>query len=314
MKTKRLFLDVETTGIDFVKSGIHQISGIIEIDGIVKEKFDFNVKPFEGAEISEEALNVGGVTLEQIMSYPDESVVYKALSDIFAKYVYKFDKKDKFVMVGYNVYFDKNMLANLWLRNDDKYLFSNIRGNCIDVMSMATEFLESELSSMENFKLFTVAKKLGLDINEEKLHNSLYDIETTRNMFLKIKGIEVIETQTTTPNLNDFLPKEPLPLSTINSEAANINLICDKNWKFPFGKHRTKSIAEVIDNAPDYVVWFIENVDKFEFCDTILSEAKEAVDKREPIFNKPSYYSNKHFNDNTRNKTENYDFDNDLPF
>ena len=39
--SKRFFYDLETTGTNPGKNGIHQISGMIEIDGIVMEQFNF---------------------------------------------------------------------------------------------------------------------------------------------------------------------------------------------------------------------------------------------------------------------------------
>lgn len=46
---KLLLFDLETTGTDAVKNGIHQISGKIIINGEVKETFDFKVRPKEDA-------------------------------------------------------------------------------------------------------------------------------------------------------------------------------------------------------------------------------------------------------------------------
>ena len=40
---KVVFFDLETTGTLVNKHGIHQISGMIVIDGEVKETFDFKV-------------------------------------------------------------------------------------------------------------------------------------------------------------------------------------------------------------------------------------------------------------------------------
>ena len=67
---KVVFFDLETTGTLVNKHGIHQISGMIVIDGEVKETFDFKVQPNPKAEIVQEALDVAGVTKEQILSYP----------------------------------------------------------------------------------------------------------------------------------------------------------------------------------------------------------------------------------------------------
>ena len=67
---KILFFDLETTGVLPNKHGIHQISGEIVIDGETKESFDFKVRPNPKAEITQEALDVAGVTRYQILPYP----------------------------------------------------------------------------------------------------------------------------------------------------------------------------------------------------------------------------------------------------
>ena len=66
---KLLFFDLETTGTNPGRNGIHQISGQVVIDGIVKESFDFHVQPNPKAAIEDEALAVAGVTREQIAKF-----------------------------------------------------------------------------------------------------------------------------------------------------------------------------------------------------------------------------------------------------
>ena len=99
---KLFFYDLETTGLRYWKNGIHQISGAIVIDGELKERFNFKVKPFDKALIEEQALSVANVTESQIMEYPSMNIIYKQIVEMLSKYVDKFDKKDKFHLVGYN--------------------------------------------------------------------------------------------------------------------------------------------------------------------------------------------------------------------
>ncbi|MBR2476215.1 MAG: 3'-5' exonuclease, partial [Bacteroidaceae bacterium] len=73
---KIFFYDLETTGTLFWKHGIHQISGAIVIDGEVKERFDLRVAPNPKAIVEDAALQVAGVTREQIMAYPPMGDVY----------------------------------------------------------------------------------------------------------------------------------------------------------------------------------------------------------------------------------------------
>lgn len=166
------------------KHGIHQLSGEIVIDGETKETFDFRVQPNPKAEIVQEALDVAGVTKEQILAYPPMGEVYKQFTALLDKYVSKYDKKDKFFLAGYNnASFDNQFLRAWFLQNGDKYFGSYFWSNSIDVMVMATPFLAAYRPMMENFKQGTVAKALGIEVDDEKLHDALYDIKICRSIY-----------------------------------------------------------------------------------------------------------------------------------
>ena len=185
---KLLFFDIETTGVKFWKNGIHQISGQIIIDDFIQESFDFKVCPVQGCEIEEEALKIGNVTIEQIKAYPAMKDVYLQFIEMLSKYVDKFDKKDKFFLVGYNnASFDNQFLRAWFVQNGDNYFGSWFWSNSIDVMVLASDKLMNERSMMENFKLMTVAKYLGIEIDESKLHDASYDIELTKDIYYSLK-------------------------------------------------------------------------------------------------------------------------------
>lgn len=48
---KLFYYDLETTGTNYWQHSIHQIAGIIEIDGIEKERFEINLQPNPQARI-----------------------------------------------------------------------------------------------------------------------------------------------------------------------------------------------------------------------------------------------------------------------
>nr|UWI02473.1 MAG: exonuclease [Bacteriophage sp.] len=186
---KLVFFDLETTGTNPGKHGIHQISGQIVIDGAVKESFDFHVQPNPKALIEEEALKVGGVTREQILAYPPMQQVYQEFVAMLGKYVDKFNKKDKFFLVGYNnAAFDNQFLRGFFLQNGDQYFGSWFWSNSIDVMVLASAYLATRRPEMENFKLSTVAKTLGIVVNDDSLHDAMYDIELTKAVFDIVTG------------------------------------------------------------------------------------------------------------------------------
>lgn len=184
---KLLFFDLETTGTNPAKNGIHQISGMIEIDGVVKEEFDYHVQPNPRAIIEDAALAVGGVTREQVMSYKPMNIIYDQFVKMLSKYVDKYDTKDKFFLVGYNnAAFDNQFLRGFFLQNGDKYFGSWFWANSIDVMVMATVALAARRAAMENFKLSTVAAAMGIEVKTDELHNAMYDIYLTRGIYAKI--------------------------------------------------------------------------------------------------------------------------------
>ena len=51
----------------------------------------------------------------------------------------------------------------------------------------ALKFLDKR-ASFPNFKLMTVAASCGLTIEADRLHDSMYDVELTRDLFYVLKG------------------------------------------------------------------------------------------------------------------------------
>lgn len=157
---KLLFFDLETTMVKFWRNGIHQIGGIVDIDGQETERFDIRLAPNPAATIEQEALDVAGVTLEQVQSYQPMEEGYRQLVGILSKYVNKFDKRDKMYLVGYNnAGFDNSFLRALFQQCGDKYFGSWFYPNCMDVYVMVTPFLMGVRNDMENFKLMTVTSE-----------------------------------------------------------------------------------------------------------------------------------------------------------
>lgn len=72
----------------------------MDIDGQETERFDIRLAPNPAATIEQEALDVAGVTLEQVQSYQPMEEGYRQLVGILSKYVNKFDKRDKMYLVG----------------------------------------------------------------------------------------------------------------------------------------------------------------------------------------------------------------------
>lgn len=181
---KRLFYDLETTGLDENKHAIHQLSGMIEINNIVVLNFDIKIRPWDGAILEAEALAVGNVTKEQIMAYPSVLDAYTTFTNMMSKHVDKFNPKDKFYLVGFNnIHFDDRWLRRLFEMNGDKYFNSWFWADSQDVKPLASKYLENVRKTMPNFRLQTVAKTLGIEVDQDKLHEASYDVYLTREAY-----------------------------------------------------------------------------------------------------------------------------------
>lgn len=183
---KIVYLDIETTGISCPESGLIQLAGAIEVDGVVMEQFNFQARPFPDDVVSEEALTVNGATSRELAMREKPSRVFEMFLTLLGRYVDRFDRSDKFYLVAYNARFDSEHLRAWFEKNGDKYFGSWFWHPAIDVMNLAATLLMGERADMLNFKLSTVAEALGLEIVEERMHDASYDIALTRLVFRRL--------------------------------------------------------------------------------------------------------------------------------
>lgn len=179
---KFLYIDTETTGLKPGINGIVQIAGIVEVEGVVKETFDFKCQPFPGQLVSKDALAITGLTIEQIKTFEDPIIIYKKLETILNFYVDRYDKTDKFYMVGQNPKFDFDFLDVWFNKNGNAYLYAYIFYGKIDIISITTLFKMAGRIAVDNAKLETLARFFNIEI---KAHDAMSDITATREIFLR---------------------------------------------------------------------------------------------------------------------------------
>lgn len=188
----KLFYDLETTGTDALKHGIHQISGSIEVNGVIEEDFDMRVKPNPKAIIVPEAIAISNTTIEDLESFPEMGIVHRKFLKMMSNYIDRFDRTNKAWLIGYNSSkFDDIFLRAWFEQNGDTFFGSWFWSHGLDVMVLAGQYLINERSSMNSFKLKRVAKQLGIIVDELQLHNAAYDIELTRQIYYIVTGIDV---------------------------------------------------------------------------------------------------------------------------
>ena len=179
----KIFYDIESTGLNEYKHSIHQIAGLVDIDNEIVEKFDFKTRPHPKALIEPEALSTCKVTKEQILAYPDMKEAYKKFSLLLGRYVDKFDPKQKAWLIGFNNRsFDDRFLFPWFAQNGDTYAGSWFYFG-LDVQSLAAQYLLNRRANMPSFKLKRVALELGLEIDQDRLHDASYEVELTYKIY-----------------------------------------------------------------------------------------------------------------------------------
>lgn len=133
---------------DEIKS---KIASALTTDIVVSFDFDVNKKVTGNMRIESATHNLGYNEYDNIVRARDENIHHAVYTAIY------------------------DYLEKIWFYP-----------NCMDVYVMVTPFLMGVRNDMENFKLMTVARTMGIEIDENKLHDATYDIELTRDIFYKI--------------------------------------------------------------------------------------------------------------------------------
>lgn len=184
---KKVFLDLETTGVTPGKHGVIEIGAIIEANGEEK-RFAHRVKPFSTDEIDDSALEIQGVSRESIQAFPEPPEVYLRFIRFLDMIVNKYDRKDKAFLIGYNVTFDQSHLRAWFEKNGNQYFGSYFWFPAIDVAILAAHYLGEKRDELPDFKLGTVCRHFGIDL--ENAHTAAADIEATRELYYRLIDLQ----------------------------------------------------------------------------------------------------------------------------
>jgi DNA polymerase III alpha subunit (gram-positive type) len=186
---KLCVIDVETTGLDDRKNALVQASGKILIGGKEVSSFDFKVRPFDTDEIQDEALAVNHLTLEEIASYPTADEVVPKMKEYFYQFVDHDDPKDLLTMVGFNIKFDQGFMRSLFFKANALNSFKNIfHYKTIDVQALVLGYLFANGldQDMMAFHQKDCARAIGIEVDEEKLHEAQEDSSLSLKIFNKM--------------------------------------------------------------------------------------------------------------------------------
>ena len=186
---KKLWIDLETSGLDKHRHSVLQVAGIVDIGGKIKKRFEFKVRPIKGSAISKKALEVNGFNLDQIKTWQHPKKGLQKFINICGKYVDLNDSTDRFTLFAYNATFDYQFLR-VWTERLKYRFFNNmIWYPPVDILSEAMLYLgDDQRYKIKNIKQVTLAKYLKIDFDEDALHDASVDIDLTRKIYQKIRG------------------------------------------------------------------------------------------------------------------------------
>jgi DNA polymerase-3 subunit alpha len=167
-----LFLDVETTGTNPTRNDIIQLAAIIVIDGVRQLKtFNQHCQPMDWATIEDEALNVNGITRDQLLTFQSLPMMLEK----FVSFV-KDATSEKLIMAGYCVSFDRSFVSSSFHKIGKDDLFRSLFKPDIHDVHKRAKAAKEQLG-IKSLKLVNVAAVLGIEL--DNAHDALADINAT---------------------------------------------------------------------------------------------------------------------------------------
>ena len=180
---KICWLDTETTGLSPYKNDIIQLAGMIDINGVVLEELNFACQPHDFNEVSKSACAVHGITLEMMQDFEKPIKTWNKFCRILDSRVDRYDKRDKLILAGYNVGFDKDFLVSWWKKCEQSYWGSYFEYKVFDVYPLVFMFATHFNWDVPDHKLETICNYLGIEINA---HDAMADIVATRDVYQRL--------------------------------------------------------------------------------------------------------------------------------
>ena len=175
---KILYFDTETTGTDPDKNEIIQFAAIVEVNGEVVDEIDLRCQPTDWSSVSAEALQVTGLTVDELKGFDNPLCMALKLEAFFDRHIDKFDKSDKFYPAGHNVTFDLNFLQSFWKKHISPYGVGSYQNwRALDTRILANFLLYDKGLAISDAKLSTLCEYFNIELDA---YDALNDIRATR--------------------------------------------------------------------------------------------------------------------------------------
>ena len=193
-KQKYIIFDTETEGLNLVKSKPWQAAWIVAEGSKIIKKYDKLIK-WDNLNVSKDAARISGFDKRY---YEDNAEDPKSVWKEFSKYLYD----DSYLIVGQNLLgFDVYMI-DVWRKLIGEPLLQDYINRIIDTKAIATAIEKESPVEKKDFiywqyrwlnhrerglktSQLTLLKKYGIDFDQKRLHDALYDIEMNFEIFHK---------------------------------------------------------------------------------------------------------------------------------
>lgn len=178
-----VIIDVETGGFNSKTDALLEIAAVMldmDDDGIITPgaTIEFNVEPFEGANIEQSALDFTGIKVDCELrgAVPED----QAMNDVFSairKKIKQYDCK-RAIMVGHNAHFDLGFVhaaaERCAVKRNPFHPFS-----CFDTATLSG-------LAFGHTVLAKTCQIAGIDFSNREAHSAAYDAQKTAELFCMI--------------------------------------------------------------------------------------------------------------------------------
>jgi DNA polymerase III epsilon subunit len=162
-----IVLDVETTGLDFLREKIIEFAAVKLVNGEITEEFQTLINPEQ--EIRHSSIKIHGITQEMVENQPTMAEVLPQIADFIQNYD----------IIGHNVIFDFNFLNQAYL----KYFEKPLTNHRIDTQYLFREVFPEEFSH----GLGALLKRFDVEPNER--HRAMADAKYLAMVYTQLKAL-----------------------------------------------------------------------------------------------------------------------------
>lgn len=191
-----LWFDLEGSSDSGETAELLTFSGIIDVNFQEEHRFDLRCRPDPNGTIQLAALDVNGIGFDEMQLFPEREQVFKDVNVILHKFVNPFSKdkdKPKFFMAGYNIWRYDEPLLRRWWKKENNFFGATFHHYSLDLYPYIRTILAKQIRDLPNLKLRTVCEFFGIQIDEEQLHTSIYDVELTKELAMRSGFMDLIK-------------------------------------------------------------------------------------------------------------------------